>query len=788
MLPSIQPEGPTPASIMIVGDFPSESDVYDRLPFAGQTGHEFSRILQEAGILRTACRITMAYRTRPTGGNLDLLSPTKKKDRTPEHISHLGRWVIPSVLDEIKALELEIQATKPTCIIACGTLALWVLTGKWSSPKWRGSCLETLRVYDFQDGTPPRKVKVIPTYSPASVMAQWKWRPILIRDLKRAKDESLTPLYNRPERHFIVRPDFQTTLLRLDQIHTSVLRGPTKLSLDVETRAGYLACLGIATSATDAICIPFMTRTNPQGYWTLDQEAQISWKLYQILTHSNAQCVGQNFIYDIQYFWRHLFFLPNLTRDTMLAQHTCFSTMPKSLDYLASMYAAHYVYWKDEGKEWKPNDKSTEEEFWSYNCEDAAYTFEVDTVIQKVVDAMGLRKQHDFQQSMFWPVLTSMNKGVLIDANLRKEVGDAMRAEMASIQSYIDELLGHSINLRSPTQLNKLFFKDLGLPPTFNRKSGNVTTAEEALEKVAQREPLMKPLVDKIIRFRSLGTLYSTFVSAKVGQDGRMRTSYNIAGTWTFRFNSREDAFGEGTNLQNLPAIVKPMFIPDPGMRFFDIDLDSADLRIVVAESGEENMAEWLDAGLKPYVEVAKEFYHDQSITKEHEAYKTFKALCHGTHYLGQPPGLAAQTGLPLSDVERIQAWYFKRFPKIRQWQERFKAQILARKSFQNIFGYKFLILDRIGANVYNEAIAALPQSTVALLINRIYKNVYDNCPDIEILLQTHDSLSGQFPDNKTDYCLSQLHEQAQIILPYPRPIIIPIGVKTSNISYGACK
>ncbi len=788
MIPSIQAEGPTPASIMIVGDFPSESDVYDRLPFAGTTGHEFSRIMQEAGILRTACRVTMAYRNRPTAGNLELLSPTKKKDRTTEHVSHLGRWVIPSVLDEIQALESEILQTKPACIIACGTLALWALTGKWSAPKWRGSCLETLRLYDFADGSPPRHVKVIPTYSPASVMTQWKWRPIIIRDLKRALHESQTPLYNNPDFRFEVRPTFEATLLRLDKIHASVLRGPTKLSLDVETRAGYLACLGIAWSNTEAICIPFMTRTNAQGYWTLDQEAQISWKLYRILTHPNAHAVGQNFIYDIQYFWRHLFFLPNLARDTMLAQHTCFSTMPKSLDYLASMYASHYVYWKDEGKEWKPNDKSTEEEFWSYNCQDAVYTYEVDTVIQKVVDSMGLRGPHDFQQSMFWPVLASMNKGVLIDAALQKRVGNEMKTEMSAIQTYIDSLIGHPLNLRSPAQLNKFFFKDLGLPPTFNRKTGTVTTAEDALEKVAVREPLMRELVDKIVRYRSLGTLYSTFVSAKVGQDGRMRTSFNVAGTWTFRFSSREDAFGEGTNLQNLPPIVKPMFIPDPGYTMFDMDLDSADLRIVVAESGEENMAEWLDAGLKPYVMVAREFYHDDSITKEHEAYKTFKALCHGSHYLGMPPGLSAQTGLPLADVERIQAWYFKRFPKIRQWQERFKAQILARKSFSNVFGYKFLILDRITNSTYQECIAALPQSSVALLINKIYKNLFDFCPDISVQLQVHDSLVGQFPTSKSESCIAQLKEHSQILLPFSKPIIIPTSFKFSTESYGACK
>lgn len=432
--------------------------------------------------------------------------------------------------------------------------------------------------------------------------------------------------------------------------------------------------------------------------------------------------------------------------------------------------------------------ESDEDSFWEYNCLDCCYTFEVDTVLQTLIDSMNLRNQHDFQQAMFWPVLGTMNRGIRIDENFRTKVGNEMRTEMQAIQTYIENLLGHTINLRSPAQLNKLFYKDLGLPLSINRKSGNSSTDDEALNKIAAREPLMKPIIEKILRFRSLGVFTSTFLGAKVGKDGRIRTSYNIAGTSTYRFSSREDAFGEGMNLQNNPEQTKAMFIPDEGMEFFDLDLDSADLRIVVAESGEMNMMEWLDAGLKPYVEIMKEYYHDQTLTKDHPQYRTFKALVHGTHYLGTSAGLAAQTGLQVSEVERIQQFYFKRFPKIKSYQERFKAQILARKYTTNVFGYKLFVLDRVEKNVYNEAIAWNPQSTIALLINKIYMNIHQNCPDIQILLQVHDSLAGQYPISKREECLAQLREQSKIILPFPTPITIPIGIKTSTKSYGDCK
>ena len=783
----IKSEGPSQASIMILGDFPSERDTYENTPFSGPTGWEFTKILQEAGILRTACNLTMAYRERPPGGKLETLVATRKTDRTSNHVFHQGQWVTPKVMDELEHLQTQVEKINPTVIIACGTLALWMLTGRWSAPKWRGSCLQTLRQYNG------RFIKVIPTYSPGAIMTQWELRPILIQDLKRAKHESLSLTYNRPSYNFIVRPSLSQAMACLDKLLVMVQKGPTKLSVDVETRAGYLACVGIAWSSTDAVCIPLMKRDNSEGYWNPNDEATISWRLYQILTHTNAQVVGQNFIYDIQYFWRHLFFLPRLSRDTMLAQHTCFSTMPKSLDFLASMYSAHYVYWKDEGKEWKPNDKSTEDEFWAYNCQDAVYTFEVDTVLQKVVDGLGLRSQHDFQMQMFWPVLETMNKGVLIDENFRQSFGGILGAKKAEIQSYIDGVLGHHINLNSPKQLADLFYKDLGLPLVTKRKTGQTSTDEESMLKIAAREPLVKPLTDRMIEFKSIGVLKSNFMDCQISADGRIRTSYNIGGTWTFRFSSRKDAFGEGTNLQNPSSEVKPMFIPDPGYTMFDMDLDSADLRIVVAEAKEENMNEWFEAGLKPYVMIMREYYHDDTLQKslpngeDNPLYKTFKALCHGTNYLGQPTGLAAQTGLNVADVTRIQTWYFKRFPKIRQWQEAVKARINARRQYQNIFGYQFRVLERITDKTYNEAIASIPQSTVAILINKVYHNVFKNCPSIDILLQTHDSLTGQFPTADSSACIESLRIQSQIILPYAKPIIIPTGFKTSTKSYGDC-
>ena len=87
----------------------------------------------------------------------------------------------------------------------------------------------------------------------------------------------------------------------------------------------------------------------------------------------------------------------------------------------------------------------------------------------------------------------------------------------------------------------------------FNRKTGTITLNDEALQKMAQREPMLRPLVRRITEHRSLGVFLSTFVGARLDKDQRLRCSYNIAGTETFRLSSSANAFDSGLNLQNIP-------------------------------------------------------------------------------------------------------------------------------------------------------------------------------------------------------------------------------------------
>lgn len=787
----IRPTGPCPAKIMIVGEAPGEREVAEGQPFVGFSGQELSKMLQEAGIMRSECFITNVVRIRPPGNDINAFIAQRKSDISAQHIMMRDKFVLPAVRDGFELLKREIEMCQPNVIIAFGNVALWALTGQWGVTSWRGSVMEC----DLELAL-DYKPKVVPTYHPASILRQWSWRQIAVHDLRRAASQSKFREILRPDYKFVIRPDYSTVLTILHQLYQQVCERPGKIAVDIETRAGHIACIGLAWSDTEALCIPIMCVERPDGYWPLEQEAAISFALYQLLTHPNCEVIGQNFSYDAQYFYRHLHFIPRLKRDTMLTQHTLFSNLPKGLDFLSSMYCEHHLYWKDEGKEWDA--KTGEDQLWTYNCKDAVITFEVDTAQQAAVDQMRLREVHDFQQKLFWPVLDSMNRGLRVDTSRRGDFAFTLQEEIAKREQWLIDTLGEPLNIKSPLQMKRMFYETLGQKPVLSRKTGTVTCDDEALRKIAEREPLLLPVTKKIAELRSLGVFLSTFVNAPLDIDGRMRCSFNIAGTETYRFSSSKNAFGSGLNLQNIPKgggddelelpNVRSLFIPDPGMTFFDIDLSSADLRIVVWESDEPEFKAMLKEGLDPYTEIAKEFYNDRTITKKDPRRQTFKSFAHGTNYLGTAKGLAERLGLGVHEAEKTQKWYFGRFPKIKKWQDDLKDQVYKRRMVQNVFGYRCYFFDRIEGTIFNQAAAWIPQSTVACLINRAYVKIYEELPDVQVLLQVHDSLAGQFPTHLGDWAVKQIVSKAEIELPYPGdPLVIPVGVKTSNRSWGDC-
>jgi DNA polymerase len=356
---------------MIVGEAPGSEEERTGAPFMGASGNELTKMLGEAGINRNECFITNLIRIRPPNNDLGAFIAFKKKDVTPAHVPLRDKMVLRCVREGYELLLKEVELANPTLVIALGNAALWALTGRWGITEWRGSVL-------VSDAAPGRKV--LCTYHPAAVLRQWSWRPTLVHDLRRAAREANFPELKAPQFSFIIRPSLGEVIAYLDALRSSLDRAgavrvysdraipgepiPAELTprlplaVDIETRQHHITCIGIATSKSDAICIPLTSEDSDDGYWSLEEEAEIVHLLYQCLTHPSAEVIGQNFIYDVQHILRWWHFIPRFKYDTMLCQHVLFPGQPKALDYLASLYCEHYAQWKREARDlWKDNEE-----------------------------------------------------------------------------------------------------------------------------------------------------------------------------------------------------------------------------------------------------------------------------------------------------------------------------------------------------------------------------------------------------------------------------------------------
>lgn len=835
----VKGEGPIPSRIMLVGEFPSERDLSAGVPFSDAAGQELNRMLHEVGIMRSECYVTTVLKVRPANGQLSIWMPGKKKDITSAHTLLWDRHCSAEVHDALRELWVELDMVQPNLIIAFGNLASWALTGNWSVAKWRGSLL-TYRGGNpgglnkaFDLWTPP---KVIPTLHPSTVLKQYDQRAVVLNDLRRAKRHMVSKTYdNRPDWDFIIRPTYQDVITTLVRLYGEAIKAATPiwLDFDIETRAGHIDCIGFSWSRTEAICIPLMAAGKPAGYWSESEEAEIVFRLYKLLTHKNVRVRWQNGLYDAQYVHKHWHFIPVGGQDTMISQHSVFAALPKGLAFLASMYADWYVYWKDEGK---IAANIAEDVRWRYNLQDCVYTREVGEVLQNTVKLMGLSKVEEVQQDLFWPVLKAMLRGVKVSDKARSQMAMEIQEEISHREAFLHQVLGHVINPSSPKQMQALFYDDLKQPVILKRTVVDGRTVmrptcnDDALQRIAAKEPILRPLCNAIADLRTLNKFLGDFVMMPLDEDGRMRCSFNIAGDaagdsapYSYRLSSSKNAFGSGGNLQTIPSEkskssgkaaargsmdfrlpnIRSMYVPDAGFTFFDMDLDRADLQVVVWESDDAMLKAALRMGadihllntygidnkepppLEELVETHPKYWDHRGPRKHTREFA--KVFCHATNYLGKAKTVATNTGRGVHEIDLAQRRWFSAHPGILAWHERVINQVKRHRFVENRFGYRWYIFDRIDELLFPAAVAWIPQSTVGNVINRAWLNFHRELPEVQVLLQVHDSLAGQFPTHRRDTLLPRMQELSRIVVPYEDPLIIPTGVKTSTVSWGDC-
>jgi DNA polymerase-1 len=235
---------------------------------------------------------------------------------------------------------------------------------------------------------------------------------------------------------------------------------------------------------------------------------------------------------------------------------------------------------------------------------------------------------------------------------------------------------------------------------------------------------------------------------------------------------------------------VRKLFIPDPGYMLFDADLAGADAQVVAAESQDHDLLKAFREGLDVHSKNATDLWGTAFTSLADGPRKRKRQECkqgvHGTNYGAHPKTLSTILGWSIREAQDFQIRWFNLHPGIKEWHKRVDADLRRTRIAANRFGYRIIYFDRIDA-LLPQALAWIPQSTVAITAFKGALQLERRCPYVEILIQVHDSVVFQVPFKYADR-VDEFRAALSTPIPYDPPLTIAWGLARSEKSWGECE
>lgn len=712
----IKPSGPLGAEFLIINDCPDLMELKENAPLAGNASGQFDRVLSAVGIPRFRCRITSAIKTRPPKGNMNELFNAKG-------------WEHPQLSIAAQELRREIRECAANVIIGLGELPLLMLTGERGVENYRGSVFEIEGKYFIPTIHPS---KAAPNVNPVNF-----W--IIYLDLckaKRINDNGFSPF----KHELLIAPTFQEVMDFLSTIedgHTT--------AVDLETPNKSIACFGLTSNdARKAMCIPF---TDANGhYFTEDEEVIIWHRLAQILENPSIKKVFQNGMFDVSVLLRYMGIRTrNIYFDTMIAQHLCWTDLPKNLGFIVSLYTLHQ-YHKDEGRH-KRGEIENWREYWLYNAKDAQRTHEVVEPLWGELRELGAVPTFEFLMRLHEPLLEMQYNGLPVKRKEMLAYKDVLEEKIAKAQAKLNAIAGGPLNANSPKQLQDFFYIKMGHKPYL--KKGKITTDEIAMKRLDRKGVPGAAEVREIRKLRKLSGTY--FVEANLDEDDRLRCEYSISGTETGRLASSSTIFfGTGTNLQNQTWEFKQFVCPPLGKIFIEVDLSQAEARDVAYLSEDANMMKGFESGVDVHRFNASNIFGVPMNEVTDEQRSLGKKVVHASNYAMGPKTFSLQAEISEREASKLLEVYHQRYPGLRLWHKSIRDELAKSRILYNLYGRPKRFLGMFNDELFRSAYAYKPQSSIGEALNRVILDVYDDpeCDFIALLAQVHDSLLTMVDDN----------------------------------------
>jgi DNA polymerase-1 len=368
------------------------------------------------------------------------------------------------------------------------------------------------------------------------------------------------------------------------------------------------------------------------------------------------------------------------------------------------------------------------------------------------------------------PTVAAMEyAGIKVDRAALGELSSDFARRIAEIETAIYRDVGSEFNIGSPKQLGDVLFDKLQLPGGKKGKTGAYGTDASILEGLQQ----MHPVPGRVLEWRQLTKLKSTYADALVDEidpeDQRVHTTYALTVAATGRFSSNDP------NLQNIPVRteegrkIRAAFVAEPGHVLLSADYSQIELRLAAHVADIAALKDAFLAGHDIHAATASEVFNVPLDEMTPLIRRRAKAINFGILYGISAFGLGNQIGVPQAEAKAYIDLYFERFPGIRAYMERIKAECRAAGYVETIFGRKCFIpyirdanpMKRMGAE--RQAINAPLQGSAADIIKRAMGRIPAALQaaglKARMLLQVHDELLFETPEDEIQATASLVKE-----------------------------
>ncbi len=362
-------------------------------------------------------------------------------------------------------------------------------------------------------------------------------------------------------------------------------------------------------------------------------------------------------------------------------------------------------------------------------------------------------------------------KGMLVDKSELTQFGEELKTRINELTSEIYELAGEEFNINSTQQLGTILFEKLKLPGAKKNKKG-YSTDVAVLEKLV----LAHPIIEKILEYRTLTKLNSTYVEGLVNYinptTGRIHSYFHQTITATGRISSTEP------NLQNIPTReeigrnIKKAFKPKDGYVYVDADYSQIELRVLAHMANDSNMINAFKNDEDIHREVAARVFNVpfEEVTKEQRS--RAKAVNFGIVYGITDFGLAEQIGVTRKEAKVYIESYLEKYNGIKQYMETVIEKAKETGYVETLFGRRRYIPE-LKSNNYmvrefgkraamNTPIQGTAADIMKIAMNTVYKRLEEAKLDAKIILQVHDELMLEVKEEQKEEAKKILKESME--------------------------